>query len=296
MPPHSPYVVLGGLAPQKTYPRLWIGGVVKFVPMATVFAKHLPPSAGLPRVLALDAASAQALAGLAHVTRAHDPAALPAGPFDAIAGPAAPEQVDALGQRLRPGGRLILTHTASPEALLTVLTGAGLIHCLVEPLGPLSLYRGERPPAGTSFERMQALAAEDGSAPLAPDKPLPITPLSALKSVYVFLLVTQTPNKPAWKLEPGEPVTWRAATVLPAASQPPMLLAFTSLVKAVACMQGAVRAGRLTEVNKVSKFPVAAAEAWALPLTVNPTFDAIRDLAPGPALPVDPLTAITGDE
>jgi hypothetical protein len=264
--------------------------------MATVFAKHLPPSAGLPRVLALDLASAQALAGLAEVTLALDPAALPAGPFDAIAGPAAPEQIGALGHRLRPGGRLILTHSASPEALLAALTGAGLIHCLVEPQGPLSLYRGERPPVGTSVERMQALAAEGTANPPPPRHPIQINNYSSIKSANIFLLVTRSPNKPAWKLAPGEPVTWQAATVLPAAGQPPVLLAFTSLVKAVACMQGAVRTGRLTEVNKVAKFPVAAAEAWALPLTVNPAFDAIRDLAPGPELPVDPLTAITGDE
>ncbi len=266
---------------------------------AAVFAQHLPPSAGLPRVLALDGATAQALDSLAQVTPALDPTALPAGPFDAIAGPAAPDQLGALGQRLRPGGRLILTHPASPEALLAALTGAGLIHCLVEPRGPFSLYRGERPPAGTSVERLQTLAAEGPSTPATPTlpgHPLPITSYGSIKSAYIFLLVAQSPNKPAWKLAPGEPITWRAATVLPAGGPPPVLLVFTSLVKAVACMQGAVLAGQLAEVNKVGKFPVTAAEAWAVPLTVNPAFDAIRDLAPGPAWEVDPRTAITGDE
>ena len=44
------------------------------------------------------------------------------------------------------GGRLILTSAAGPETLLAALAAAGLIHCLVEPQGRLSLYRGERPP------------------------------------------------------------------------------------------------------------------------------------------------------
>src|SRR5579859_7298634 len=176
-----------------------------------LFPKHLPPSAGLPRVLALDAQTAAELAGLAEMTVALGLDEWPAGPFDAIAGPAAPEQLAALSQRLRPGGRLILTHEAAPETLLAALTAAGLIHCLVEPQGPLSLYRGERPPEGSSLERTRTLAANRpaGAAPA-----LPITSPEALTGPYVFLLIRQTPNKPAWKLAPGEPVTWQAATAL----------------------------------------------------------------------------------
>ena len=99
-----------------------------------MFAKHLPPSAGLPRVLVLAPAAAGELAGLIQMVVATPGADdWPAGPFDAIAGPGAPEQLAALGRRLRPGGRLILTHPAAPEALLAALTAAELIHCLVEP-------------------------------------------------------------------------------------------------------------------------------------------------------------------
>jgi len=257
-----------------------------------VFAKHLPPSAERPRVLALDGAAAAELAGQALVTAAHDLLDYPAGAFDAIAGPAAPEQIVALCQALRPGGRLILTHHADPETLLAALTAAGLIHCLVEPHGPLCLYRGERPPGGSSLERTRALAA---NRPAEAAQALPITSPEALTGPYVFLLIRQTPNKPAWKLAPGEPVTWQAATVL-AAGGPPELLAFSSLVKAVACLQGAVLAGQLGGINKVGKFPKSAAGAWDLPLTLNPAFEAIRQLEPGPPFEVDPHAAITGDE
>ena len=186
-----------------------------------MFAKHLPPSAGLPRVLVLAPAAAAELAGLVQMVIAAPGADdWPTGPFDAIAGPAAPEQLAALGRRLRPGGRLILTHAAAPEALLAALTAAGLIHCLVDPHGPLCLYRGERPPEGSTVERHQALAGADSSAtppnyqhlPPTPLRALPITSFPDLRTPYIFLLISRTPNKPDWKLVPGEPVTWRAAT------------------------------------------------------------------------------------
>jgi hypothetical protein len=248
-----------------------------------MLARHLPPSAALPRVLALDSATAAELAEAAEVTL--DAGGAPPGPYDAIAGRrlATAEDVHQLAARLRPGGRLILAAQARPEALLGVLTGAGLIHCLVENVGGLTLYRGERPPETVSTqERARQLAAEaaHGTQPPAPR--------------FLFLLVTQTPNKPAWKLAPGERVEWRAATV--ATPDGPRLLAFSSLVKAVAYMQPAVLAGAIHGVNKVAKFPASAAAGWLCPLLLNPRFDDLRGLAAGPPLAVDPLTAMTGEE
>ena len=260
-----------------------------------MFAKHLPPSASLARVLALDEQAAAELAGLAQVTPAHSLEDLPDGPFDAVAGSAAPGQLETLAQRLRPGGRLILTHAAGPEALLAALTEAGLIHCLSEAHGELSLYRGERPPVGSALERTQTLAAA-AQAGGRPDDALPIADVFSLKSPFVFLLIFQTPNKPAWKLVPGEPVDWRAATLLPALGEQPVLLAFSSLVKAVAYMQRAVLARRLDGINKVGKFPAAAAQGWPLPLALNPDFELAQHLAPGPTLRVEAQSAITGDE
>jgi hypothetical protein len=260
-----------------------------------VFAKHLPPSAGLPRVLALDQAAAAELAGLAEITPSAAPGEWPAGPFDAVVGPAAPEQLEALSSRLRPGGRLILADAAAPAALLTALTQAGLIHCLVEPQGAVTLYRGERPPAGSSIERHTQLAASIPTTAAFNASP-GMTDAAAINTPFVFLLVSRTPNKPAWKLEPGEFVAWRAATLIPAAGAQPVLLAFSSLVKAVAFLQGAVLARRLAGVNKVGKFRAEASQTWPLPLTLNPDFDQVRDLEAGPLFDLDPHTAITGDE
>jgi hypothetical protein len=244
-----------------------------------LFAKHLPPSAGQPRVLALDPDAAAELAEAAVVSAVTaDGGEMPPGPFDAVAGRAGPEQAAALAGRLRPGGRLILAAEGDPEALLAALTGAGLIHCLVEPRGGGWMYRGERAPQGSSTKRLQALAA--------PDVPTP----------YVFLLVTQTPNRPAWRLAADEKVEWRAATVLDSETGQPALLAFSALVKAVAFMQPAILAGAWAGINKVGKFPAEAARKWGLPLAWNPAFEAVRGAAAGPMVAVDAAGAVTGDE
>ena len=242
-----------------------------------MYAKHLPPSAGQPRALALDAATAAELSVAAEVTTG-DLTALPDGPFDAVAGEAGPFHVPALAQRLRPGGRLILLAAGAPEALLAALTEAGLIHCLVEAHGPVCLYRGERKPALDSVARQQALAGVE------------------IKTPYVFLLIEQTPNKPAWKLAADEAITWQAATVLDPATGAPTLLAFSALVKAVAYMQQAIRSGTGPRVNKVGKFPAAAAAGWGQAYLLNPDFEALRGAPAGQSLRVDPQRAITGEE
>jgi hypothetical protein len=240
-----------------------------------IFAKHLPPSAGRPRVLALDGAAAAELPP--EVTLV--PAAEAAGALDAIVGYTPPDALERWLAALRPGGRLILACPEPPDALLAALTAAGFVHCLVEPVGEISLYRGERPPLAASLDRIPAAAR-------APAERLP----------FVFLLVRQTPNKPAWRLAPGETVRWQAASALDPARGAPALLAFSSLVQAVAFMQPAVLAGFVNGVNKVAKFPAEAALDWPVPFLLNPVFDDWRDAARGPWLEVDPAAAITGDE
>jgi hypothetical protein len=210
---------------------------------------------------------------------------------DAIVGHAPPENLARWMESLRPGGRLILAWSAEPETLLAALTEAGCIHCLVEVNDDTTLYRGERPPIGASIHRVQSLA----------DSPLPAgrseTGLGVRERFpFLFLLIHQTPNKPAWKLAPGEKIEWRAVTVIDAATGQPTLLAFSSLVNAVAFMQAAVLANVITGVSKVGKFRAEAAQAWPRPLTLNPSFDRMRDTAPGPLMEVDPRTAITSEE
>ena len=118
-------------------------------------------------------------------------------------------------------------------------------------------------------------------------------------SPFIFLLITQTPNKPAWRppvVTPEEKIEWRAATVIDPATDRPAFLAFSSLVKAVAFMQSAILANWIGGVNKVGKFRAEVARAWALPLLLNPNFDDLRFAALGPTREVDPRAALTGDE
>jgi hypothetical protein len=247
-----------------------------------MFAKHLPP--GALRVMALDDASAAELPPEIEVVRGD---AAPAEVFDAIVGHSAPDGLAGLLTRLRPGGRVILAQRSGSQqarSLLEALIHAGFIHCFVEPASDVVLYRGERPPLGSPIERVQALAADF--------QPHPIPH-------FVFLLITQTPNKPAWRplaVAPDEVLEWRAATIVDPATGQPVLLAFSSLVKAVAFMQPAILARFMEGINKVGKFRAQVAQTWGLPLRLNPDFDDVRSMALGPPFDVDARTAITGEE
>jgi hypothetical protein len=253
--------------------------------MSVNFAKHLPPSLDVPRVLVLDSASAANLPTDLNLTfpQGDD---TPSGPFDAILGTNPKPSLLELYQLLRPGGRLILASLdKDPQSQLNNLNESGFIHCLVETEEGVTLYRGERPPLGTPIERTEALVSTVPSLQ------------SELKNLkYVFLLVAQTPNKPAWRLAEGEKITWQAATLLGEQNETPILLAFTSLVRAVKFMQPAVLAQKFKGINKVGKFPSAIAQTWQLPLRLNPEFDDLRDATPGPRWEVDPQIAITGEE
>ena len=250
-------------------------------------------------MLALDEPTAAELAGVAEVSLASSSDRPAFGAFDAVAGPQAPvpAELAALGRQMRPGGRLILTHPGPLEDLLAALAATGFIHCLAEPRGAVNLYRGERPPQGSSLERLQRLSLAPDAAPANRSAlELPITDGRSLNVRYLFLLITQTPNKAAWKLAPGERLEWHALTALDSSTGAPVLLAFSSLVKAVAFMQSAILARAIAGVNKVGKFPASAAQAWARPLAINPAFEAVRNLGLGAPFEVDPGAAVTGDE
>ncbi len=255
--------------------------------MLSMFAKHLPPSSEQPRVLALSDAVADELRDRVELTfGAARTGTLPPGQLDAVVGYAAPEQIPILGRLLRPGGRLILATHADSQRLLDALTHAGFIHCLVEPVGDLTLYRGERPPEGGPLQRLETLSTSFES----------LYPATGHRPPSLFLLVTQSPNKSAWKLSPDEKLEWRAVTLLDPATGLPALLAFSSLVKAVAFMQAAILARMITGVNKVAKFKAEVAQSWELPMILNPAFDNVRSVPLGPAYHVDPQMAVMGEE
>lgn len=149
-------------------------------------------------------------------------------------------------------------HRYTPEGLARELEAAGLARVLGERAvsGYGVLSRGEKPFTDLSpIERTAQVAAKDNA-------------LAAAR--HVFLLIKQTPNKPAWALQPGEVITWGAATALDSAGVP-TALAFSSLPKAVEFMQPAVKNGKIIGVTKVAKFDKVQAQRWDFPILLNPT-------------------------
>ena len=163
---------------------------------------------------------------------------------------------------LRPGGRLIMIDAEGEPDKSTVqqLEKTGHTRILVEdaiecpmPLGVL--MRGEKPhTTDSTFARIKVAANTDDDN----------LTLADFDGPYVFLLVKQQPNKPVWALDEGEQLTWDAVTVHPDGKQ--MLVAFTSLPKAVSFMQPAVMQGFVDGVNKVGKFSRETAQTWSLPV------------------------------
>ncbi|HYO87269.1 MAG TPA: hypothetical protein VER79_01405 [Candidatus Limnocylindrales bacterium] len=261
--------------------------------------KHLPPSAselhladaggGIGAVLAgvradLTVTTAEGAAGLALLPEASADAVTWLGPAD----PALPAQALRV---LRPGGRFIAVDPAGEPSVdhVAALEAAGFTRVLVEAAlvdaqASGVLLRGERPhTTADTLARVEGGAVRDAE----------VTDWTVFRGRYVHLLVQVTPNKPTWKLAPGEPVTW-AATAVEKDGQP-ALLAFSSLPNAVAFLQRAVLAGVVQGVNKVAKFPRAEAQAWPQALIFNPALDVLAGRALI-AVPVDAARAVTGEE
>jgi hypothetical protein len=164
------------------------------------------------------------------------------------------------------------------------------------------LSRGEKPyPDLSPAERIALTASTDNAA-----QEVQIVDSAALPETgrgrYVFLLIRQSPDKPAWAIQHGEVIRWDAAMVTDKiANNRPYLPAFTSLPKAVAFMQSAITSGLFKgiNINKVGKFDKAIAPQWASDVLLNPPFEMFRmtdRYAFGATLPVDPASSVSGEE
>jgi hypothetical protein len=259
-------------------------------------AKHLPPSSSHLRLLDINSMARDVLlksrADLEVVEVSGTPATWSIVPesMDAVVAfdnTLQPDLLDAALKALRPGGRLIIMETSGEpgEERVRTLEKAGYTRILVEsgiecPLPTGVLMRGEKPHVtDDTLDRIQQVAAQDEDTQT----------LAEYRGKYVHLLVVQTPNKPVWALTEGERVQWQAVTVNGA------LLAFSSLPKAVGFMQPAVMAGKINGVNKVAKFSRETAQAWTLPIVLNPTLEMLNG-QPVVFAEVDPNTAEKSDE
>jgi hypothetical protein len=188
---------------------------------------------------------------------------------------------------LRPGGRLIVTLSDGEphEQYVRALEDAGYHRILVEtgaatPLPVGVLVRGEkRHVTDDTLERIR-VAAEQDSGDLD---------MATYRGRYVYLLIKQTPNKPMWAMRSDEAIHWDALTV------GEVLLAFTSLPKAVNFMQPAVLSGWITGVNKVAKFKRETVAGWGIRVLLNPALGRVAGVTVS-FRPIDPQTAEKPDE
>ena len=244
-----------------------------------VMAKHLPPSSSTLRLLDLDGHSSRLLAQsrkdlqVCRIT-ANDLAergVAPAG-FDAVLAydiDLSASLLNSCLRALREGGRFIALQPqgAASESHWRRLQDQGYARILVEPAldGLGVLIRGEKPHAAAdTMARIQSVARADGDA----------LDLTHFKGRYIHLLIQRHPNKPVWKLAPGEKTAWRAAAIRRHSA--PVLLGFSSLPKAVSFMQPAVLSGVISDINKVGKFSVEQARAWEWDILLNPALDSLR--------------------
>jgi len=261
-------------------------------------AKHLPPSAASLRLVDIGGRASPVFTetrvdlDVVLTPGRSDTWQLPADSIDAVvAYDCAPDDMllAAALSALRPGGRLILLDPkGKPDStLVTALELGGFTRILVavgveSPKAVGVLMRGEKPHTEEhTVERIKQVAGRDNEA------------VARRSSRYVHLLIQQTPNKPAWKLQKGEQIEWRAVAVAGAGES--VVLAFSSLPKAVEFMQPAVLAGHITAVNQVAKFSWETARAWPFPIMLNPS-DEIFDTQMVVFVAVDPATAEAADE
>lgn len=245
-----------------------------------VMAKHLPPSSSSMRLLDLDGRTGPALANSrADLDIRHIPADV-AGEIDI-----APSAYDAAVAfdldlddsllaacltALREGGRLIAVQSRGVvgESHMRRLREHGYIRILVEPALDEHgvLIRGEKAHSTADTRaRIQSVARADDDS----------LDLNRFSGRYIHLLICQQPNKPVWKLDKGEAISWRAAAVQ--RDLAPVLLGFSSLPKAVGFMQPAVLSGLITGVNKVGKFSIEGAGALERKIIMNPALESLAD-------------------
>ena len=246
--------------------------------LIAVMAKHLPPSSARMRLLDLDGRAGPALAisrpdlDISHI-RAHVIGEIDIAPSAYDAAVAFDLDLDdalltACLTALREGGRFIAVQSRGvvSESYMRRLRDRGYVRILVEPaLDELGvLIRGEKPHSTADTRaRIQSVARADADS----------LDLNRFGGRYIHLLIQQQPNKPVWKLDEGEAISWRAAALQ--RDLAPVLLGFSSLPKAVGFMQPAVLSGFIMGVNKVGKFSIEGAGKLERKIVLNPVLETL---------------------
>jgi hypothetical protein len=233
--------------------------------IAAVVVKHLPPSVDRVRVRPLDAA-ARAWANA--LTRSYFVAIVDTGACDATLG----TDLSLLPHvALRPGGRaifLLASGRRSLSELAAILSDAGFTRILAEPVlgGVFTLVRGEPRLAAVEHPAEISVQSDELLAPVAGDR-LPR---------YLHLLVHQEPPLRGWEQPAPAAIVWDALTIRDRAGDRRLLLGFSSLVRAVEFMKPAAVSGAFPEVNKLPRYRGDTVAGWAMPVLLNPAFEALR--------------------
>lgn len=261
-------------------------------------AKHLPPSASSLRLVDIDGRCGVILAGRradldirclpAYDLQRSEKTTAAADAYVAYDPDLDSCMLKSIAANLRSGGRFIavLPQGEVHEGWLHLLEAQGFVRILVEPAvdGAGVLIRGEKPhTVANTLERIQSVARADAQ----------LLNLADYRRPYLHLLIRQAPNKPVWKLAAGETIAWRALAL--GADSQAVLLAFSSLPRAVGFLQPAVLLDKVRDVNKVGKFDRETLAGWSRPVILNPNLDAIKDQLLS-WLPVDPQSAAAPDE
>lgn len=258
-------------------------------------AKHLPPSGSTLRLIDVFGRAGSVLRELrpeievVYSPRKFTNWQIKPGSVDAVAAYDCAPEADLLKSALaalRPGGRLIIMNSQldPAEGFVKTLEGADFTRILVEtgaecPLPVGALMRGEKAHTEShTVERVKQVAAQD-------------TPTRSVR--YIYLLIHQTPHKPAWRMTDEDRIVWNAAGV--AGDGETVLLGFSSLPKAVEFMQPVVMNGHLTDINKIAKFKWDVAKNWPYPMMLNPS-DEILDTHDVDMIVIDHSTAEAADE
>lgn len=261
-----------------------------------VMAKHLPPSASTMQLVDIGGRCGAFLRELRQdlEIQAAIPAALtqlPKSSIDAVTAYDVHLSHNVLScalESLRPGGRFIaaLSSQSVDETWLRLLESHGFVRILVEAAvdGVGVLIRGEKAhETADTLQRIYAVAIADDD----------LLDLASYHGRYLQLLIRQSPNKPVWKMRPDETIGWRALALKHESKA--VLLAFSSLPKAVGFLQQAVLAGAAHDINKAGKFDKATALNWPWDLLLNPSPNSLHG-GQVTWLEIDPETAVAPEE
>ena len=194
---------------------------------------------------------------------------------------------------LRAGGRLLFyMPPIDLELAARQLEKAGYVRILAEAIDGGVLCRGEKPhphiaPPPTAYVEQKSSTATIPARSLVQGEAVLNVSVPAL-----YLLIRQTPYKPAWQMAPDEVIQWQAVAL----NNPLILIAFSGLPRAVELMQTAIVQGFIQDVHKIAKFSKATLAQMNVPVWINPSLESLRANFPLFFWEIDPRLAEAPDE